>query len=112
MSISIIFCIGRIIWTFLHYHRNEINHVPNGQQQLHRRYCQILTSPTVGHILVLFFLLTFQVKFNFQKKDFNNNNSLYLDTFSLLFGTFFQFFIYYCLSTIIYCINNTHLYVI
>jgi hypothetical protein len=63
MSTSIIFCIGRIIWTFIHYHRNDINNVPNGQQQLHRRYCQILTSPTVGHICVLFFLLIFQVKF-------------------------------------------------
>jgi hypothetical protein len=91
MSISIIFCIGRIIWTFLHYHRNEINHVPIGQQQLHRRYCQILTSPTVGHIFVLFFLLIFQVKFIFKKTKeiLINNNSLYLDTFSLLFGTYF-----------------------
>jgi hypothetical protein len=63
MSISIIFCIGRVIWTFANYYRNDNPQMPIGQQQLRRRYCQILTSPTVGHICVLLFLLTFQVKF-------------------------------------------------
>lgn len=72
MSISIIFCIGRIIWTYVHYHRNDINHVTTGQQQLHRRYCQILTSPTVGHICILFFLLIFQVKNLFFSQILNN----------------------------------------
>jgi hypothetical protein len=62
MSISIIFCVGRIIWTLIHYHRNDVNHAPIGQQQLSRRYCQILTSPTFGHICILLFLLFFQVK--------------------------------------------------
>jgi hypothetical protein len=87
MSISISFCIGRIIWTIIHYHRNDVNHVPIGQQQSNRRYCQILTSPTVGHICILFFLLIFQVK-SFAKY-FNKYSRGYLDTFSLLFGTFF-----------------------
>lgn len=62
MGISIIFCIGRLIWTLVHYHRNDIS---NGQQRFNRRYCQILASPTVGHIYVLLFLLIFQVKFYF-----------------------------------------------
>lgn len=63
MSISIIFCIGRIIWTIVHYYRN--GNPQGGQQQLRRRFCQILTSPTVGHICVLLFLLIFQVNFFF-----------------------------------------------
>ncbi|CAF1186607.1 unnamed protein product [Adineta steineri] len=61
MGISIIFCIGRIIWTFVHYYRNDNHQIPMSQQQLHRRCCQILTSPTVGHICVLLFLLIFQI---------------------------------------------------
>jgi hypothetical protein len=61
MGVSIIFCIGRTIWTFVHYHRNDINHIPIGQQQSNRRYYQIVASSTVGHICVLLFLLIFQV---------------------------------------------------
>jgi hypothetical protein len=68
MGISIIFCIGRIIWTLVHYHRNDINHIPIGQRQLTRRYCQILASSTAGHICVLLFLLIFQVKYFHYKK--------------------------------------------
>ncbi|CAF1367095.1 unnamed protein product [Rotaria sp. Silwood1] len=61
MGISIIFCVGRLIWTFVHYHRNDITHVSNGQQRVNRRFCHILASPTVGHIYVLLFLLIFQI---------------------------------------------------
>ncbi|CAM4775199.1 unnamed protein product [Rotaria magnacalcarata] len=60
MGISIIFCIGRLIWTLVHYRRNDIHQNTNGQQRIIRRYCQILASPTVGHIYVLLFLLIFQ----------------------------------------------------
>ncbi|CAF4738613.1 unnamed protein product, partial [Rotaria socialis] len=60
MGISILFCIGRLIWTLVHYRRNDINQNTNGQQRINRRYCQILASSTVGHIYVLLFLLIFQ----------------------------------------------------
>lgn len=58
MSISIIFCLGRIIWTIVHYHRTETtNHTSINQQ----RFCQILTSPAIGHMCILIFLLVFQI---------------------------------------------------
>ena len=62
MSIAILFCTGRIIWTIVHFPTTHLHHVTPGQQQSTRRCWQILASPTVGHLTVLIFLLIFQVK--------------------------------------------------
>jgi len=61
MSISILFCSGRIIWTILHFPRTNLQQNFPPAQQSTRRCCQILASPTVGHLTVLLFLLIFQI---------------------------------------------------
>lgn len=107
MSISIIFCLGRIIWTIVHYHRTETNHTSINQQ----RFCQILTSPAIGHMCILLFLLVFQV---IQSKFFDLLILMIrdLDSISLLFGTHVYCFIYSCLFAIIYRIHSSYLHVI
>lgn len=114
MGISMMFCIGRILWTIIHYHRNDLSHLSvNQQQQINRKYCQILTSPTVGHLCILGFLLCFQViliLFFIEFLAFTFDVSL--DPFSFPFGTYFGSFISRCLFAIIYRIDSLDLHVI
>lgn len=109
MSISIIFCLGRIIWTIVHYHRTETtNHTSINQQ----RFCQILTSPAIGHMCILIFLLVFQVTFEWIFSAIIDTMFDYLDLVSLLFGTYICSFISSCLFAIIHRINSSYLHVI